>query len=418
VERRTDSGTYAGVATPAASSTTFSDTGLTASTSYSYRVKAVNGAGSSGWATEVSVTTLAAGSAALTIPTAPSELKIKSVGTNSLTLEWTDNSDNETKFVLERKTASTSYAEVATPAADLKTFSDTGLTTSTAYTYRVKAVNDAGSIPAAPSNLQVKSSGSDSLTVEWTDNSDNETKFVVERKTASGSYAEVATPAAGVTTFSDTGLTASTSYTYRVKSVNSIGSSDWATELAITTLASGNFSEAHTPTTANSAEIRVGKDNSYAKGAGQKIHLSRSYIPNKFTVWIKDSAIYAFDVNDGTDVAVTLQLKIWNTAGTEIGSSSAPVTAGYRGPVTFTITNVTAAIAAEEKVTYAVYLPNAYANNTNGNLEMDNTDGYKTGDSSATVMQTTTANDSTVSVWSSYSSLSRDLRFKLDGTYQ
>ncbi len=368
------------------------------------------------------------------VPFAPSDLAVTVVGSDALTLAWTDNANNETSFVVERKTADGAFAEVATPAADATTYADTGLTASTAYTYRVKALNSVGSsdwsteitgttsaasTPAAPSDLQIVSVGNDSLTLGWTDNASNETSFVVERKTAAGAFAEVATPVADATTYADSGLTASTAYTYRVKALNSVGSSDWSTELPGTTTSAGNFVESHTPSTANSAEIRVGKDNSYAKGAGQKIHLARSYLPSQFTVWIKNDNNSAFDIGTSgtTDVAVTLQLKIWNTTGTEIGSSTASVAAGYLGPVAFAIT-MTTAIAAEEKVTYAVYLPSALADDINGNLEMDNTDAYKPGDTLATVMQTTTATDISVATYAKYTSLSRDLRFKLEGTYQ
>ena len=69
-------------------------------------------------------------------------------------------------------------------------------------------------VPVPPSNL-----------TSWTDNSTNETGFKIERKTGSGTYAVVGTTATDVTTFNDNGLTASTTYTYRVYSYNSGGNS-------------------------------------------------------------------------------------------------------------------------------------------------------------------------------------------------
>ena len=49
------------------------------------------------------------------------------------------------------------------------------------------------------------------INLSWTDNSSNETGFFVERKTGvGGTYSQIATVGADVTSYSDTGLSAST----------------------------------------------------------------------------------------------------------------------------------------------------------------------------------------------------------------
>ncbi len=65
----------------------------------------------------------------------------------TMTLTWTDNSNNEDGFVVERKTNQDgTFAEVARTIADIVTHADTtpdnGL-----YCYRVKAFNTAGDSP-------------------------------------------------------------------------------------------------------------------------------------------------------------------------------------------------------------------------------------------------------------------------------
>lgn len=87
-----------------------------------------------------------------------------------MTLTWKDNSDNETGFAIERKKAGEeAFAEVARVAADVVTWTDTGLSNATAYTYRVRAWNEGGysaysaeasattvrTPPAAPSDAAV-----------------------------------------------------------------------------------------------------------------------------------------------------------------------------------------------------------------------------------------------------------------------
>ena len=61
-----------------------------------------------------------------------------------LTLTWTDNSDNETGFKIERSMDGVSFGEVATTGANVTSYADTGLTVGQQYHYRVAAYNGAG----------------------------------------------------------------------------------------------------------------------------------------------------------------------------------------------------------------------------------------------------------------------------------
>lgn len=85
-----------------------------------------------------------------TPPAAPSSLTATAVSTSQINLAWQDNSSDETGFVLERKTGSGSFSVIATLAANTTTYSNTGLTKNTSYTYQVKAVKD--SVSSAYSN--------------------------------------------------------------------------------------------------------------------------------------------------------------------------------------------------------------------------------------------------------------------------
>ena len=73
------------------------------------------------------------------------------------------------------------------------------------------------------------------------DESDNETGFVIERKTGStGTYAQITTPNAAATSASDTGLSASTTYFYRIKATNATGDSIYSAEGGATTSSSSS----------------------------------------------------------------------------------------------------------------------------------------------------------------------------------
>lgn len=75
----------------------------------------------------------------LTPPLAPSNLAATVLSGQSVKLDWTDNSTNETGFSIEQD-----GVEVSTPAADATTANITGLTVNQAYSFRMRALNGAG----------------------------------------------------------------------------------------------------------------------------------------------------------------------------------------------------------------------------------------------------------------------------------
>ena len=69
----------------------------------------------------------------------------------TLQLSWADNSSNEDGFHIERKLGNTgTYSIVATTAANITSYTDSGLAESSTYCYRVNAFNTAGASPYAP----------------------------------------------------------------------------------------------------------------------------------------------------------------------------------------------------------------------------------------------------------------------------
>ena len=124
------------IGTPTASS--FSDNGLTPSTTYSYTVTAQNGAGDSAPSSPVSVTTFAPPS----LPAVPSGLAATVVSNTQINLAWNAVS-GATSYVVKRN-----GTQVGTPASN--SLSDTGLASTTAYSYTVAASNGAGTSSDSP----------------------------------------------------------------------------------------------------------------------------------------------------------------------------------------------------------------------------------------------------------------------------
>lgn len=77
-------------------------------------------------------------------PEVPLNLTATAVSSNQINLSYTDNSDNETSFYIQRSVNGLSWSKVAITAANVVSYSNTGLTASTEYFYRLRACNSAG----------------------------------------------------------------------------------------------------------------------------------------------------------------------------------------------------------------------------------------------------------------------------------
>lgn len=96
----------------------------------------------------------------------------------------------------------------------------------------------AGSGPSAPpGDLSATAVSGTRIDLLWTDNSDNESVFKIERR-ANGpaGWMEIATVVTDTTTYSDTNLTCGTTYRYRVRAYNENGHSVYSNEAGATTL--------------------------------------------------------------------------------------------------------------------------------------------------------------------------------------
>ncbi|WP_020597374.1 cellulose binding domain-containing protein [Spirosoma panaciterrae] len=85
----------------------------------------------------------------------------------------------------------------------------------------------------APTNLSLSGNAQPVLT--WSDNASNETGFTIQRKPAGGSFANLATVAANITTFTDLNAQPGITYTYRVYASNDGGKSAYSNTVDLTT---------------------------------------------------------------------------------------------------------------------------------------------------------------------------------------
>ena len=88
--------------------------------------------------------------------------------------------------------------------------------------------------PIAPSNLSAAAASPNQINLDWQDNSTTEEGFYVDRR-ITGDYERVAILSANATSYSDTGLSAETTYWYKVTAYNDGGESDPSNEASATT---------------------------------------------------------------------------------------------------------------------------------------------------------------------------------------
>jgi hypothetical protein len=88
--------------------------------------------------------------------------------------------------------------------------------------------------PGSPSNLVASAASISQINLSWADSSNFEDGFKIERWNGS-SYSQIATVGPNVTTYADSGLAPSTTYTYRVRAFNSGGDSGYSNESSATT---------------------------------------------------------------------------------------------------------------------------------------------------------------------------------------
>jgi PKD repeat protein len=96
-----------------------------------------------------------------------------------------------------------------------------------------------GAFPDAPSGLVATAVTESQIDLTWADNATDEDGFHIERSVNSGSWSVVASVGSNVTTYSDTGLGAWTTFSYRVQAFNADGVSAWSNVATATTGGTG-----------------------------------------------------------------------------------------------------------------------------------------------------------------------------------
>ena len=213
--------------------TSYTNSGLTSGTSYTYTVTAYDNAGNE----SAAAGPVSAPARDTQAPTSPTNLAVTGTTTTSISLGWGASTDSggsgRAGYRIYRDGNTTPLATVTG-----RSYTNSGLVTGTTYTYKVTAFDNAGNespaspqvsgiardtqAPATPTNLAVTSTTTSSVSLTWGGSSDSggsgRAGYRIYRD---GSPVPLATIVGR--TFTDSGLVSLTSYSYRVTAYDNAG---------------------------------------------------------------------------------------------------------------------------------------------------------------------------------------------------
>ena len=338
-------------------STSYSDTGLSAGTSYNYTVAAYDAAGNiSSQSGSVSATTQSASN----IPNAPGlsgNLYAYGVAVN---FTWSDNSTNETGFRLYtrplggdwRRATQSDFSANSTQMA----ITDYNITVGT-HEYKLNACNSYGcsvdsnivsitftasTFAATPSNLSALVNGS-SVILNWTDNANNETEYKVYQLASDGSVlAQIGFGlAANSTSYTHSAVTAGT-YKYRVNACTT-GCSLSSNQPTVTVSGSGgsDTSAPSTPTGLSAITTSSSQINLSWSASTDNVGVASYAIYRNGAIWYTTSNTSYSDTGLSSNTTYSYYIKAKDAAGNESGSSATVSATTPSGTATATSTTTT-----------------------------------------------------------------------------
>ena len=193
-------------------------------------------------------------------PLAPTALVATALSNTSIGLTWSDNTGDETGYLVERSTiAGSGFSQIAALPANATSHVDTALAGGTTWFYRVRASggishsaysNEASATtlqdpPAAPASPSATAGGF-AVRVDWAASA-NATGYRIRRSSSAGSgFSEIGT--ATGTSFIDSGLPAGVTVFYRIAAENVGGIGVDSVEVSATPLATLQWDGADTTT--------------------------------------------------------------------------------------------------------------------------------------------------------------------------
>jgi hypothetical protein len=211
----------------------YTDTNVTRSNTYWYRVAGINQTGTGSYSNIANITFP-------DIPAGPITLNLFS---GSAISQWTSSISNATSWALQRSINGVTYVNYATTTASIKTYTDTLVTASfsgSTYWYKVAAVNSWGTssfsntasitftrpVPAAAPVLNVTSG---SAILSWSYALNDEDGFGLQKSTDGVAYVPLTTVASPISrSYTDAAVSTPNTYWYKMYAYNAGGTGSFS----------------------------------------------------------------------------------------------------------------------------------------------------------------------------------------------
>ena len=220
-----ENGTYNKLNVAAISGTASTDTDLSPSTSYYYKISAIGG-GVEGM--------LSSAVPGITLMPAPLNVTASAQSASSITLAWNEVNGAGGYNVYRSASENGNYSKVNSAIIAAVSYSDTGLASSTVYFYKICAVTNSVegeksntvstvTLMAAPDNVQAAVITTGSVSLAWNAVSGASGYNMYRSGSETGTYSKVNTGAINGTGFTDASLSQYTSYYYKLSAISNDG---------------------------------------------------------------------------------------------------------------------------------------------------------------------------------------------------
>ncbi|MDR2793379.1 MAG: fibronectin type III domain-containing protein [Treponema sp.] len=219
-------------------STPYTDAGLSADTTYYYKVSASNSGGEGYRSNYISAKT-----SVLAVPTVPADVTAAAASSSSVTVRWSAVSGADGYYIYRSTSSSGTYSQVGSPTST--SYTDVELPANATYYYKVSAFNGDGtgaqSSPVsattstvAPTGITAAAASSSSITVSWAAVSGADEYSIYRSTSSSGAYTYIGFSSS--TSYTDAELSANTMYYYQVSAYNGSAESARSSSVSAATL--------------------------------------------------------------------------------------------------------------------------------------------------------------------------------------